>query len=162
MAAMDVMAARGLLDYFLDNYRVFVCDFPGQYHLRKAVMHAWLGHMDPNQRIKTIVSILGPLHLSLNSREMVVLKYISLLWLPFYRFIFGANKVLAKKPKLWRIALIFTLADGGWRMVRSAVLAVFGACADPEYNLYIHILDTLVPCCLDIYAVLFKYGSLDN
>eukprot|EP00732_Lithocolla_globosa_P001955 Lithocolla_globosa_v1_NODE_1134_length_2844_cov_458.295805.p1 type:complete len:618 gc:universal NODE_1134_length_2844_cov_458.295805:2305-452(-) len=159
MTALDIIGGKGLASYLEKNLFVMICDYPGQYHIRKAAMLSFLGRENWNPFVCNILSILGGLHVSLNSREMIGLRFQELVWLPFYRWIFGNRKILAKKPKPWRIALILSLADGGWRTVRVAVKAAFGDCQDPEYLLYFNLLDTLVPLSLDIYAVIFKRGN---
>jgi hypothetical protein len=162
IAALQAIADKGLYNYLMCCLYVLVCDFPGQYHVRKAVMHNSLGDHTLPDWTWHLISLLGPLHVSLNAREMVVMKYQAFLWLRFYQAVFGANKKLAKKPKPWRISLILVIADGAWRLVRQYVVNAFGNCDDPEYLMYFNLLDNVVPLVLDIYAVLFKSGNLES
>ncbi|RIB17645.1 hypothetical protein C2G38_2186759 [Gigaspora rosea] len=50
----------------------------------------------------------GPLHVSLNSREQVLMIYHSF-FEKLFHYVFGENKVLAKKPRPWRINLLLEL-----------------------------------------------------
>src|SRR5262245_43289091 len=69
-----------------------VTDWPGQIFIRKALYTERLSH-----EVEAFLPILGPLHLSLNSHEQVLLMYH-----PFFEnlfhFVFDKHKVLAKKP----------------------------------------------------------------
>eukprot|EP00733_Pompholyxophrys_punicea_P000211 Pompholyxophrys_punicea_v1_NODE_39_length_4727_cov_10.240848.p1 type:complete len:342 gc:universal NODE_39_length_4727_cov_10.240848:2560-1535(-) len=162
LAGLKIMAKKtGLTEYFIQNLFVFVlvCDFPGQYYIRKLVI-LYLG--DPSVLSFIIISLLGPLYLSLNSREMVVLKYMDVIWRELYAWVFGPTKKLAKKPKPWRISLILTIAQGGWQAVRRPILNFFLNIIDPEIQLLVQILDNLVPLALDVYATLFRSGNFEG
>eukprot|EP00732_Lithocolla_globosa_P000273 Lithocolla_globosa_v1_NODE_70_length_7053_cov_4.426408.p3 type:complete len:317 gc:universal NODE_70_length_7053_cov_4.426408:2604-1654(-) len=97
--------------YVKNNLLPMCCDFPGNQYIRKQAMHFNLGVEGIDPMFGHMVSVVGILHESLNSREMTIIKFIPHLWLKFYQHIFGANKKLAKKPKPWRMALILQL-DG--------------------------------------------------
>eukprot|EP00733_Pompholyxophrys_punicea_P000415 Pompholyxophrys_punicea_v1_NODE_113_length_3402_cov_6.295787.p1 type:complete len:937 gc:universal NODE_113_length_3402_cov_6.295787:2978-168(-) len=161
LAALNVLCEKGLLQYFCKNLFVFVCDFPGQFYTRKLVTHHLSNPNPATGFLKNIIVLLGPLHVSLNSREMLVIKYMDILWRPFYQHIFGAGKKLAKTPKPWRIGLILTVANGGWQLVRRQILKVFPVINDPELLLFINIIDNLVPLVLDVYTIHFKSGNLE-
>eukprot|EP00733_Pompholyxophrys_punicea_P001076 Pompholyxophrys_punicea_v1_NODE_460_length_1909_cov_7.339266.p2 type:complete len:162 gc:universal NODE_460_length_1909_cov_7.339266:670-185(-) len=103
-----------------------------------------------------VISVLGPLHVSLNTRELVVKQFIDSIWLKFYQAIFGPGKKLAKTPKLWRISLILELAQGGWNPIRQSVRTIFGDCCDAEYCLLLNFFDELVPAALDVYSTFFR------
>ncbi|RIB09928.1 hypothetical protein C2G38_2207452 [Gigaspora rosea] len=64
-----------------------------------------------------IVPIIGPLHVSLNSHEIVFLLNYDFFDLLFHA-VFGRNKVLAKKPKPYKINLILEIGYQGWSQVR--------------------------------------------
>eukprot|EP00733_Pompholyxophrys_punicea_P001491 Pompholyxophrys_punicea_v1_NODE_765_length_1323_cov_14.661672.p1 type:complete len:157 gc:universal NODE_765_length_1323_cov_14.661672:441-911(+) len=142
---------------------VVVPDYPGNIYTRKLHYLTSLRKLptvvpvryDMNQIFELVISVLGPLHVSLNVRELVIMKYVDCLWLPFYRSIFGENKKLAKKPKPWRISLILELADGGWKLIRDNILQFFKDCCDPIYALILHIINEIVPAALNIYSTFF-------
>eukprot|EP00733_Pompholyxophrys_punicea_P001566 Pompholyxophrys_punicea_v1_NODE_832_length_1230_cov_14.935374.p1 type:complete len:245 gc:universal NODE_832_length_1230_cov_14.935374:70-804(+) len=105
---------------------------------------------------KNIISVIGPLHVSLNTREILIIKFVPMLSLPFYKSIFGEGKKLALKPKPWRMSLILELANGSWSFVRSAVLAAFSDCCDPEYLFLKNLLEELIPASLDVYSTFLR------
>lgn len=90
-----------------------VADWPGQLFIRKALTHFHASKASGlqstiSQEIESFIPMLGPLHLSLNSREHVMIIYHSFFEQMFH-FVFGKNKKLAKKPKPWRINLLLEL-----------------------------------------------------
>ena len=71
-----------------------------QFYMRQVQLHAkepadcpLLQHIDP---------FIGPLHIQLNARECVCVLNIEF-FKRAYSFISGKEKVLANKPKAWRI-----------------------------------------------------------
>jgi len=91
-----------------------VADWPGQLFIRKALihLHALGAQSTIPQEFESFISILGPLHLSLNSREYVMIIYHSF-FEKIFHFVFGKNKKLAKKPKSWHINLLLELTRKG-------------------------------------------------
>ncbi|RHZ51729.1 hypothetical protein Glove_471g10 [Diversispora epigaea] len=88
-----------------------VADWPGQIFIRKALYTQLPLEFQPFYlQIKLFISIMGPLHLSLNSREQVVLVHHSF-FEKLFHFVFGQNKKLAKKPRPWRINLLAGLFE---------------------------------------------------
>ncbi|CAG8668274.1 10_t:CDS:1, partial [Scutellospora calospora] len=61
------------------------------------------------KEIVLFVPLLEPLHVALNTKEQIMKMYYLFFEKLFY-FVFGKQKVLAKKPKLWRTNLILELA----------------------------------------------------
>ena len=55
--------------------------------------------------IYNLIPFIGPLHISLNARDNVVLKFHPL-FKDLYVFVFGTKRALAKKPQPWRISLL--------------------------------------------------------
>eukprot|EP00734_Pompholyxophrys_sp_LG126_P000200 Pompholyxophrys_sp_v1_NODE_39_length_3310_cov_8.940707.p1 type:complete len:958 gc:universal NODE_39_length_3310_cov_8.940707:3085-212(-) len=140
---------------------VVVPDYPGNAYTRKLHFQRFLNPpLNTDAIFDRIISFIGPLHVSLNVREMVVKKFVSELWIKFYRSIFGEGKKLAKKPKPWRITLILELAHGGWLQVRKLIRDSFTNCCDAEYAFLINLLDELVPASLDIYATFYRANDL--
>ncbi|RIB18493.1 hypothetical protein C2G38_2184472 [Gigaspora rosea] len=142
----------------LDNcVAPLVADWPGQLFVRKAL------YMKPPPRdIEPFLPILGPLHLSLNSREHVFLVHYSF-FEKLFHFVFGSGKTLAKKPRPWRINLILELTRNGWVKIRDKIIEKFGKmCKDLEYRTTIDLLNNIVPATLDIYANLFRASLFDE
>ncbi|PKC09312.1 hypothetical protein RhiirA5_127629 [Rhizophagus irregularis] len=150
---------------YLDNYVApIVADWPGQLFIRKALTHLHaLGLQSAiPKEIESFIPMLGPLHLSLNSREHVMIIHHSFFEQMFH-FVFGKNKKLAKKPKPWRINLLLELTRSGWVKIKNEVMQKFGStCKDVEYRTVIDLLDNLIPATLDVYAVLFRSGSFEE
>jgi hypothetical protein len=140
-----------------------VCDWPGQLFIRKAISH--LQNPDNStiaSEINSFVPLLGPLHVSLNTREQVMKVYY-----PFFEklfhYVFGSRKILAKKPRPWRINLLLDLAYTAWSKIRMHIIKKFGAlCKDIEYRTLADLLDNIIPAALDVYAVLFRSGSYEE
>ncbi|RIB05048.1 hypothetical protein C2G38_2281924 [Gigaspora rosea] len=97
----------------------------------------------------------GPLHVSLNSREQVIMMHHPFFEKLFY-FVFGKKK-LAKKPRPWRVNLLLELARNGWLIIKDKIIEKFGrACKNIEYRAIVDLFDNLVPATLDVYAILFQ------
>ncbi|PKC01198.1 hypothetical protein RhiirA5_427105 [Rhizophagus irregularis] len=103
----------------------------------------------------------GPLHLSLNSREHVMIIY-HFLFEKMFHFVFDERKKLVKKSKPWRINLLLEVMRNGWvKIIKDVIMQKFGlACKDVEYQITIDLLDNLIPATLDVYAILFRSASL--
>ena len=103
----------------------------------------------------------GPLHMQLNTRECACVLNIEF-FTKAYSCIFGQMKVLAKKPKAWRISLIEELLYGGWTLIRDQVVVAFSNCKDVQYLTLLNLLDNYLPLVLSIYSVIFKCGNSDQ
>jgi hypothetical protein len=75
-----------------------------------------------------------------------------------YHAIFGLRKILAKKPKPYRINLLLELAFKGWSLIKESVKDLFYNCKDPEACMFIDLLDNVIPLVLDFYSVIFHSG----
>ena len=93
-----------------------------------------------DNHLNNIVSFLGPLHISLNARENVVLKFHGV-FADLYAFLFHGKKRLAKKPKPWRISFLLEVLYGGWSIVRDEILGAFAHCKDIEFLTLVNLLD---------------------
>ena len=105
LKAIKMITEIPLLNIYLqENIIPIVTDFPGQLFIRKVI--TLLNKQKKGQKISTKISniinnfipILGPLHVSLNMREDIILIH----WDFFeklYQSVFGKNKILAKKLK---------------------------------------------------------------
>lgn len=101
--------------YLQNNIIPIVADWPGQLFLRKIITKISQQEQQQNLNIeyknfKNFIPLIGPLHVSLNSREHVIILH----WEFFnklFHYVFGPRKVLAKKPKPWRINLLLDLAS---------------------------------------------------
>ncbi|RIB16388.1 hypothetical protein C2G38_2190112 [Gigaspora rosea] len=90
------------------------------------------------QIYKNFHSIIGPLHVALNSKETaLIINY------KFFKQLFH-----------------FVSAQKAWQKIKKIILEKFGPyCKDTEYRMAIDLLDNIIPATLDIYAVLFRSGS---
>ena len=139
-----------------------VADWPGQIYLRTAISR-YLCYHDSSKITDNILSflpIIGPLHISLNSRELVFLQYRPF-FLEMYKYIFGDRKPLAQKPKPWRINLLLEIARSAWQEISTTVETKFGLCKDAEYLALKDLLDNTIPLVLDVYAVFFRSGDFN-
>jgi len=152
-----ILSINGKAHHLNNRVAPIVADWPGQIFIRKALYTETLSH-----EIEAFLPILGPLHLSLNSWEQVLLMYHSF-FEKLFHFVFGERKKLAKKPRPWRINLLLELARNGWIKIKSKIMDKFGqTCKDVEYQTIIDLLDNLVPATLDIYTFLFRSGLFDE
>ncbi|RHZ86515.1 hypothetical protein Glove_50g138 [Diversispora epigaea] len=136
-----------------------VINWPGQLFIKKALC---IQTLNSSQEINSFLPMLGPLHVSLNSREQVMLIHHSFFEKLFY-FVFGKNKKLAKKSRSWRINLLLELAKCGLLKIKNRVIKKFGKVyKDIEYQTAIDLFDNLIPAVIDIYATLFRSGLFEE
>ena len=80
-------------------------------------------NLSSQSSILSVIPMIGPLHISLNSREHIVSSFH-----PFFKTvcerIFTRSK-LADKPKPWRISLVLELVYGEWTLIRESVMKKF-------------------------------------
>ncbi|RIB08714.1 hypothetical protein C2G38_2210869 [Gigaspora rosea] len=163
-AVNAVMNVPSMQQYIQKGYLIpVVADWPGQIHLRTAISCYLFNRNLPNinDSILSFLPIIGPLHISLNSRELIFLKY-QPFFSAMYSYIFGERKVLPQNPKPWRINLLLEISRSAWQEVSTAVEAKFGSlCKDAEYLTLKDLLDNTILLVLDIYAVLFRSGDFE-
>eukprot|EP00794_Sanderia_malayensis_P004306 gene4306-4876_t len=112
LAAVKYMLENGLSLYVAKFFLPFVGDWPTQFYIRQLVYSDTFFFSGQSN----IIPFIGPLHISLNSRETVVLKFHSV-FKELYSFRFGEKAFLAKKPKAWRQSLLLEVLYGGWSLV---------------------------------------------
>ena len=110
--------------------------------------------------LKNAVSLIGPLHISLNAREWVLLNFHSV-FTDLYTFIFGKKAKLAKKPKPWRVSLLLEVIYGGWTLIRDIILSVFYKSKDVQFQTLLNLLDNYIPLVLSIYSIAFKCNKFE-
>ncbi|RHZ86530.1 hypothetical protein Glove_50g9 [Diversispora epigaea] len=149
---------------YLMNYIIPIpADFPGQLYIRRAIVQKlkYRNQCSIPKEVLSLVPILGPLHVSLNTRESCFLTFH-----PFfnelYKEVFGKKKNLAAKPKPWRINLLLYLAHAGWSTIKSYIFARFKYSKDLGYCTFVDLLDNLIPATLDIYTILFRRNNFDQ
>jgi hypothetical protein len=146
--------------YLEKHVLVAPMDYPGQLNVRRAVNQC-VNNGDSSgmpRQLQHVVPMIGPLHVSLNGRETVFLANYAFFDKLFHD-IYGHKKVLAKKPKPYKINLLLELAFKGWYQVRLIILHKFEHSKDPEARYLINLLDNTIPLVLDFYAVIFRSGS---
>jgi hypothetical protein len=150
-------------DYLNNSVIPTICDWPGQINLRRAITLR-LNEEDnsgiPSQ-ILNLIPMIGPLHVSLNSRETLFQIY-HFFFEMIYHNLFGENKILAQKPKPRLIDLILNLTFYGWKNIRNLIINRFGNIKDIEYLILIDLLDNSLPLTLEIYAKLFRCGFYEG
>ncbi|PKY60017.1 hypothetical protein RhiirA4_483254 [Rhizophagus irregularis] len=149
---------------YLNNFVIpTICDWPGQVNLRRAITLRLNKKENSgiSPQILSIIPMIGPLHISLNSRETLFQKY-HFFFEMIYHNLFGDNKVLAQKPKPRLINLILNLTFYGWKNIRNLIINRFGNIKDVEYLMMIDLLDNSLPLTLDIYTKLFRCGFFEG
>ena len=107
----------------------------------------------------SFLPIMGPLHVSLNGRELVYKKN-SLLFIDIYKNIFGIKKNIGKTPRPWRIDLILHIVRMAWSNIADTVRSKFGyTCKNIEFLYLTDLLDNLIPLVLDVYAIHHREGN---
>ena len=158
LSALNYMLANGLSIY-LDKFLVpFVGDWPTQFYMRQ------IAYCDDDRMpslSKHIAPLIGPLHISLNARECVVINFHPV-FADLYSHLFGQKAKLAKKPRPWRISLLLEVLYGGWTLLRDTILPVFASCKDIEYLTLLNLLDNYLPLVLSIYSVVFKCNDYEH
>jgi hypothetical protein len=113
-----------------------------------------------------IVVIPGPLHVSLNSRETLVLKHWDFFHELFCFLFSSSDKVFPKKPQPWRIEMLISVCVRAWIHpdygIRKIVMEKFGNSRDLDYRTHLHLLDTEIPSVYKIYDVSLKKGTVDE
>ncbi|CAB4428112.1 unnamed protein product [Rhizophagus irregularis] len=148
-----------LCAYLEENVLIAPMDYPGQKNIRRAVRNYLIKGEQSSvpRQILNIVPFIGPLHVSLNSRETVFLINYDF-FEKMYHAVFGPRKILAKKPKPYRINLLLELVFKGWLLVKESVKNLFYNCKDPEACTFINLLDDVIPLVLDFYPIIFRSG----
>jgi hypothetical protein len=149
---------------YLNNFVIpTICDWPGQVNLRRAITLR-LNKKDKSgipSQVLSLIPMIGPLHISLNSRETLFQIY-HFFFEMLYHDLFGENKILAQKPKPRLINLILNLTFYGWKNIRDLIINRFGNTKDIEYLMMIDLLDNSLPLTLDIYTKLFRCGFFEG
>ena len=156
LTAFKHMLSNGLEIYLNHFLAPLMGDWPTQFFMRQLVYN--LGSVSLPTTCKNIVPLIGPLHISLNSRECV-LKNFHAIFAKLYSFLFGTKAKLAKTPKPWRVSLLLEVAYGGWTLIRETILSVFCHCKDIEFLTLVNLLDNYIPLVLSIYSIIFKSNN---
>ena len=164
--AINIVASVPTIDEYIKEGNVIpvVADWPGQIFLRTAISR-YLIHGSSSKitdKVLSFLPIIGPLHISLNSRELIFLQY-QPFFSAMYKYVFGERKPLAQKPKPWRINLLLELSRSAWQEIAAIVEMKFGhVCKDAEYVTLKDFLDNVIPLVLDIYALFFRAGDFNS
>ena len=116
--------------------------------------------MSEQPSILSIVPTIGPLHISLNSREHIVNSFH-----PFFKSVYQSifpNSKLTDKPKPWGVSLIFEIVYGGWTLIRQTVMQKFYQLKDPQYGTLLNLLNNFIPLFLSIYSISFKLNHFSE
>ena len=97
-AVISIPAMKNYLEK--ENIILIVADWPGQIFLRTSISRylTFGEHSNIPATILFFLPIIGLLHISLNSQELVFLQY-QPFFAALYKYIFGEKKPLAQKPK---------------------------------------------------------------
>ena len=152
------MLSNGLEIYLSNFLAPFIGDWPTQFFMRQLVYN--LAQVSLPTICQNVVPLIGPLHISLNSRECV-LKHFHPIFAELYSLLFGKKAKLAKKPQPWRVSLLLEVLYGGWTLVRESILSVFCHCKEIEFLTLVNLVDNYVPLVLSIYSIVFKCNAYD-
>ena len=158
LLAFKYMLSNGLEIYLKDFLTPFMGDWPTQFFMRQLVYN--LAEVSLPTICENVVPLIGPLHISLNSRECV-LKFFHPIFAELYSTLFGKKAKLAKKPQAWRVSLLLEVLYGGWTLVRDSILSVFCFFKDIEFLTLVNLIDNYVPLVLSIYSIVFKCNDYE-
>lgn len=163
--ALDVATGSKLKEYCSQFVVLMPGDYPSQFHPRKIIYDLLAEYLTQNKStdlspLLSIIPMIGPLHIDLNSDEDLVLNYIPLLK-QIYEAVFP-GKVLANQPKPWRIQFLLEIVYGGWTLIRRTVKTIFHKCKDIQYGTLLNFLDNYCPLILTSYSVLFKTNKFSS
>ena len=166
--AYDIALAGGLKDYLKRFVVVQPGDWPSQFYGRQIIYeylkleaqrrsqnNLQMNILSPS--ITSIIPTMGPLHISLNSREHIFITF-----KPFFKKVYNhlfPGCKLAEKPKPWRINLILEIVYGGWTLIRTNVKTLFQYSKDFQYGTLLNLLDNYLPLVLSIYTITFKTNN---
>src|SRR6266540_4639406 len=128
LKAIDVVVnVPSMLQYIQKGYTIpIVADWPGQIYIRTAISrhltYRNLSHI--NNTILSFLPIIGPLHISLNSRELIFLQY-QPFFSAMYKYIFGEQRPLVQKPKPWCINLLLEVSRNAWQEISTSIETKF-------------------------------------
>ncbi|RIB28038.1 hypothetical protein C2G38_2239741 [Gigaspora rosea] len=151
-ALQIVYNQKPMQEYLSNNVVPIVADWPGQFFIRKAIAHRLLlnNEIIPSC-VAAFIPMMGPLHVSLNSRELVFKKN----WFLFnevYKGIFEQKKELGKKPQPWRIDLMLHIMHMAWLNISNLVYSKFGrTCKNIEFLYLTNLLSNLIHLVLEVY-----------
>ena len=129
LIAFNHMLANGLEDYLNHFIAPFPGDWPMQFVMRQLVYNTISVSLPDS--CKNVVPLIGPLNISVNSGECVLLN--------FYK----ETKTVY------------------WTLVRDTILSAFPKCEDIEFLTLLNLVDNYVPLVLSIYSVVFKCRNYD-
>ena len=92
----------------------------------------------PQEELLSLMPLIGLLYIDLNADEDLLLNYHPFIK-SLYELLFP-NRILAGKPKPWRIQFILEIIYGGWTLIRRSVKAVFQKCKDVQYGTLLNLL----------------------
>ena len=142
-------------DNILTDYSLY--SFPMTSGTTDNLLNNSLPQATSQSSILSILPTIGPLHISLNSREHIVQSY-HLFFKAVYETIFPRSK-LADNPKPQRISLILDIVYSGWTLIHCSVMAKFSQFKDAEYGTLFTLLGSYIPLVLLIYSISFKLNN---
>jgi len=158
-ALKNVLDVPELKSYLEQHILAAPMDYPGQFYVRCAISSCLNSgnRFELSPLLPHIVPMIGPLHVSLNSRETVFMFNYAF-FNQLYCEVYMKKRPLAKKPRPYRINLLLELAVSGWNMIRTDVINKFRSCKDIEVRYLLDLLDNITPLVLDFYPLIFRSG----
>ena len=161
-----IKALNNLLDVpelklYLEQYVLAApMDYPGQFYTRCAISNCLNSgnRFNLSPLLLHIIPMIGPLHVSLNSRETVV-RLNNAFFNKLYCEVYNKKRQLPKKPMPYRINVLLEIASTGWKLIRTEVVKKFSNCKNPEVRYLLDLLDNVIPLVLDFYPVIFRSGD---
>ena len=154
LTAVNKVLSSGLDIYLNQFVAPFIGYWPMEFFIRQLV---YSNIPTVPAALKNVIPLVGPLHISLNARECVLLQFHEV-FADLYAFLLAK---LAKKPKPWRVSLLLEVLYGGWKLVRDVIFSVFYKCKDIEFLTLVNLLDNYIPLMLSIYSIVFKCNKYE-
>ncbi|XP_028410469.1 uncharacterized protein LOC114533084 [Dendronephthya gigantea] len=172
--AYKIAMPSGLSAYLKKFIIIQPGDWPCQFYCRQLVYESLSHCQEPTDyqehesststveipAITSLIPTMGPLHISLNSREDIFESF-----KPFFNQVYNhlfPNSKMPKSPKPWKINLILETVYGGWTLIREQVATKFQYSKDIQYGALLNLLDNYLPLVLTIYSITFKRNNFSE
>ena len=113
-----------------------------------------------SSHIQSVVPMIGPLHISLNSKEDLMINYHAF-FESLYERIFPHSK-LADKPKPWKTSLVLQVTYGGWTLIHAKVKEAFRQWGHQLYAVLLNLFDNYLTLVLSMYGVTFRNSNFQE
>ena len=122
--ALDIAIKSKLKSYLQQLHVLMPADYPGQFYCRKIVYDLLPNYCEAKKTgqsiyvnpLLSLIPMIGPLYIDLNSDEDLMLNFLPILG-QIFKAVFP-GKHLADHPKPWRTQFTLEMVHRGWTLIR--------------------------------------------